>query len=178
MAISHYRNLPFEIPKNWEWATFQDVFEITMGQSPSGECISNDGNYEFHQGKTYFGDRTLLSSQTFTSHLTKLAQANSLLMCVRAPVGNINITDREICIGRGLCALKSLDEIHLNFMYYWVSYFKDSFVSKATGTTFLAISGEIIRNEQIPIPPIEEQKRILHNIESIYNNISVILNEL
>ncbi len=175
---SHYRNLPFEIPENWAWARFQDVFEIVMGQSPNGECISIEGEYEFHQGKTHFGDRVLLPSQTFTSYPTKLAQPHSLLMCVRAPVGNINITNREICIGRGLCALKPLHKISPDFMYYWTSYFKDSFMSKATGTTFLAISGEMIKNEGIPIPPLKEQKRILYTIESIYKNMNAILNEL
>ena len=167
MAISHYENLPFEIPESWEWARFQDVFKIVMGQSPSGECIGSKGEYEFHQGKTHFGDRVLLPSQTFTSHVTKLAQPHSLLMCVRAPVGDINITNREICIGRGLCALKPLNELSLDFMYYWASYFKNSFVNKATGTTFLAISGETIRNEFIPIPPLDEQRRIMKIINSI-----------
>jgi len=175
---SHYENLPFEIPQNWVWGRFQDVFEIVMGQSPSGECISDDGDYEFHQGKTHFGDKMLLPSQVFTSCLTKLTQPNSLLMCVRAPVGDINITDREICIGRGLCALIPFDKISVTFMYYWVLCFKDSFVRKATGTTFLAISGETIRNEHIPIPPLEEQRRILCSIESIYNDLNTILNEL
>ena len=170
--------MPFRIPGNWVWARFQDVFEIVMGQSPNGEYISNDGEYEFHQGKTHFGDKMLLMSQVFTSYLTKLAQSNSLLMCVRAPVGDINITDREICIGRGLCALIPFDKISVAFMYYWVLYFKDSFVSKATGTTFLAISGETIRNEHIPIPPLEEQKRILYVINQLFNIVDRILDEL
>lgn len=178
MAISHYENFPFEIPENWEWTRLQNVFDILMGQSPSGECISGDGEYEFHQGKTHFGDRVLLPSQIFTSYPTKLAQPNSLLMCVRAPVGDINITNREICIGRGLCALKPLNKISLDFMYYWASYFKNSFVNKATGTTFLAISGEIIRNEFIPVPPLDEQIRITKVINSLYCMLDSITAEL
>ena len=173
---SHYQNLPFEIPENWVWARFQDIFNIIMGQSPSGEYISSDGEYEFHQGKAHFGDKILLSSQTFTSYPTKLAQSHSLLLCVRAPVGDINITNREVCIGRGLCSLKPLNEISLGFAYYWVSYFKNSFVNKATGTTFLAISSETIRNEFIPIPPLKEQMVITQTINSLYtmlNNITV-----
>ncbi|WP_294317616.1 restriction endonuclease subunit S [uncultured Chryseobacterium sp.] len=178
MAISHYQNLPFEIPENWVWARFQDIFNIIMGQSPSGEYISSDGEYEFHQGRTYFGDKILLSSQTFTSYPTKLAQSHSLLLCVRAPVGDINITNREICIGRGLCSLKPLNEISLGFAYYWVSYFKNSFVNKATGTTFLAISSETIRNEFIPIPPLKEQMIITKTINSLYNMLDNITTEL
>jgi type I restriction enzyme S subunit len=175
---SHYQNLPFKIPENWVWARFQDIFNIMMGQSPSSECISSDGEYEFHQGRTHFGDKILLSSQTFTSYPTKLAQSHSLLLCVRAPVGDINITNREICIGRGLCSLKPLNEISLGFAYYWVSYFKNSFINKATGTTFLAISSETIRNEFIPIPPLKEQMIITKTINSIYTMLDKITAEL
>ncbi|WP_185205213.1 restriction endonuclease subunit S [Chryseobacterium sp. C3] len=175
---SHYQKLPFEIPENWLWTRFQDIFNIIMGQSPSGKYISSDGKYEFHQGKTHFGDKILLSSHTFTSYPTKLAQSHSLLLCVRAPVGDINITNREICIGRGLCSLKPLNEISLDFAYYWVSYFKNIFVNKATGTTFLAISSEAIRNEYIPIPPLKEQLIITQTINSLYTILDNITAEL
>ncbi|HAT3994397.1 TPA: restriction endonuclease subunit S [Elizabethkingia anophelis] len=160
------------------WTRFEDVFNIIMGQSPSGEYINADGDYEFHQGKTHFGDKILSMSQTFTSYPTKIAQSHSLLVCVRAPVGDINITNREICIGRGLCSLKPLNQISLDFAYYWVSFFKDSFVDKATGTTFLAISSETIRNEFIPIPPFEEQIKITTMINSLYTILDEIMAEL
>lgn len=149
-----------------------------MGQSPSGEYISHNGEYEFHQGKTHFGDKTLLQSQIFTSYPTKLAQPHSLVMCVRAPVGDINITNREICIGRGLCSLRPLNEISPDFAYYWATYFKNTFVNKATGTTFLAISSEAIRNEYIPIPPLNEQRRITEIISYLYDILNGIVEEL
>lgn len=178
LAISHYENLPFEIPKNWIWTKFEDVFEITMGQSPSGTDINHTDGLEFHQGKSFFGSSTLRHSQIFTDKPTKIAPANSLIMCVRAPVGDVNIIDREICIGRGLCALNPLGGISTNFMFFWVKYFKDTFEAKATGSTFTAISGEIIRNQSIPLPPLKEQQRILNQIQHIYGILDGIVAEL
>ena len=175
---SHYENLPFQIPESWAWCTFDDVFEIIMGQSPSGADINQNEGIEFHQGKLYFGESVLQHSQTFTRKISKIAPANSLIMCVRAPVGNVNITDREVCVGRGLCSLKPLGGISTNFMFFWIDYFKETFNRKATGSTFVAISGEIIRSQQIPIPPTAEQKRILNRIHQFYSILDKVREKL
>ncbi|MCC8197232.1 MAG: restriction endonuclease subunit S [Tannerellaceae bacterium] len=176
--MSHYRNLPFEIPESWEWVRLGDIREITMGQSPSGISINNNYGCEFHQGKSYFGNYILNNSLIYTSKTTKIAPPNSLIMSVRAPVGDVNITDREICIGRGLSSLNPRGEISVNFMFYWISHFKKTFNKKATGTTFLAISGDIIRNQLIPFPPILEQARILSQIQLIYKLLDSIIDKL
>ena len=178
MAISHYKNLPFKIPENWEWAKFQDVFEIVMGQSPEGRYINHTDGCEFHQGKTFFGKMLLRHSYTFTVNPTKIAVPDSLIICVRAPVGDVNVTDRKICIGRGLCALKPVGDISIQLMFHWVSYFKDTFNEKATGTTFLAISGDTLKNQYIPIPPLAEQKRIFDRLELVYEQLNMIIAEL
>ena len=73
MAISHYENLPFEIPENWIWTSFQEIFDITMGQSPSGVDINHEYGIEFHQGKLLFGDSILNHSQIFTKKASKTA---------------------------------------------------------------------------------------------------------
>ena len=53
----------------------------------------------------------LSQSGIYTDQPTKIAEVDSLLLCVRAPVGVLNITQRKICIGRGLCVLKPKYEI-------------------------------------------------------------------
>jgi type I restriction enzyme S subunit len=170
--------LSFEIPENWACATFQDVFEITMGQSPEGSCINHTEGVEFHQGKTFFGNTLLKHSHIFTKNPTKIAFPDSLVICVRAPVGDVNITERTICIGRGLCTLKPLGGISSQFMLHWISFFKGTFYEKAIGTTFLAISGDTIKNQNIPIPPLAEQKRIFDFIKLIYSELDRIIAEL
>ena len=103
----------------------------------------------------------LKKTTSYTSHITKIAPKNSVLLCVRAPVGIVNITEREICIGRGLCAVNPRYEITSDFWFYWLQSLQSDFEQKATGTTFRAISVDVIKNQVIAIPPVEEQKRIL-----------------
>ncbi|WP_022755208.1 restriction endonuclease subunit S [Butyrivibrio fibrisolvens] len=160
--------IPFDIPDTWRWSRIGDVYAITMGQSPAGKSVTkgSDG-IEFHQGKVFFGEDYILKSDQVTSEPSKIAEPNSVLLCVRAPVGIVNITDRELCIGRGLCAVKPLAGMTEKYALYSLRCLKDTFIKKATGTTFVAITGEVVKNQIIPLPPLEEQHRIVAKIEEL-----------
>lgn len=158
----------FDIPDTWKWVRLGDVFNLIMGQSPDGKSVSeNSDGMEFHQGKVYFGEDYIQKSPQTTIAPTKLAEPNSVLLCVRAPVGIVNITDRELCIGRGLCDVIPLAGMNERFTLYLLRCFKDIFIKKATGTTFVAITGETVKNQVVPLPPLAEQDRIVAKIEKL-----------
>ena len=139
-----------------------------MGQSPAGNTVSgNCSGTEFHQGKVFFGEKYIKASDQYTSSPTKFAPKNSVLLCVRAPVGKVNITDRGLCIGRGLCAIIPLAGMPLLFAYYLLAAYENIFVKQATGTTFVAITAETVKNQLIPMPPLAEQQRIADLIERL-----------
>ena len=170
---------PYEkLPKGWAWCRLGEVANISMGQSPKGETVTRNSNgIEFHQGKIYFTDKYINKSPFFTSEPTKTT-SNSVLLCVRAPVGEVNLVNREICIGRGLCAIEPLGNISIDFCFFWLILLKDYFNENSTGSTFSSISGEIIRNAFIPLPPLAEQHRIVQQIESYFTAFDQIENEL
>ena len=145
---------PYEkLPKGWAWCRLGDIANISMGQSPKGETVTRNSNgIEFHQGKIYFTDKYIDKSPFSTSEPTKIT-SNSVLLCVRAPVGEVNLVNREVCIGRGLCAIEPLGDISIDFCFFWLILLKDYFNENSTGSTFSSISGEIIRNAFIPSPP-------------------------
>ena len=160
---------PYEkLPKGWAWCKLGDIANISMGQSPKGETVTKNSNgIEFHQGKIYFTDKYINKSPFFTSEPTKTT-SNSVLLCVRAPVGEVNLVNREVCIGRGLCAIEPLGNISIDFCFFWLILLKDYFNENSTGSTFSSISGEIIRNAFIPLPPLAEQHRIVQQIETFF----------
>ena len=170
---------PYEkLPKGWVWCRLGDIAHISMGQSPKGETVTRNSNgIEFHQGKIYFTDKYIDKSPFFTSEPTKIT-SNSVLLCVRAPVGEVNLVNREVCIGRGLCAIEPLGNISIDFCFFWLILLKDYFNENSTGSTFSSISGEIIRNAFIPLPPLAEQHRIVEKIESFFACFDQIENEL
>lgn len=173
-AIVHHEA---EVPEGWCECRLSDVLDIVMGQSPKGDSLNSIDGIEFHQGKICFSNVYLNPSTTFTNAPTKIAEPNSLLLCVRAPVGIVNITQRKICIGRGLCALKP-KEGDIKFYFYLLQTLHDTFENKATGSTFKAISGDIIRNERIPLPPLQEQRRIVTRIQQLFAQLDTITESL
>lgn len=147
-----------------EWKTVRlgDVCEIVMGTSPEGNTISqnpSDG-IEFHQGKTCFGNLYLNESGMFTNAPVKFAEAGNVIMSVRAPVGDSNITPRKIAIGRGLCTFNTKTDFEKLFLYYYLNSQIEYLKSKSTGSTFKAVNKDVISDLKIPLPPLAEQKHI------------------
>lgn len=166
---------PYKIPDTWYWVTLGSIAKITMGQSPSGSSVGyeKDG-IEFHQGKICFTDKYIADSHQKTDEPTKIVEAESVLLCVRAPVGVVNVTPRRICIGRGLCGLTPFGNISSDFLFYWLKAIKKEFEQKATGSTFSAISSKNVDKQPIALPPLKEQMRIVDAIKSVFEQIECI----
>ena len=161
--------IPFAIPENWKWVRLGEVILLNMGQSPNSEDVGNDG-IEFHQGKIYFTDEIIGFSDKYCSKPKKISNANEILLSVRAPVGEVNLNNREICIGRGLASIKIINSEE-RYFFYLLFYCKKIFEKKSTGTTFKAISKDIIENLLIPLPPLAEQKRIVEKLDKLLADI-------
>lgn len=158
--------------EGWSKRKIEEIATITMGQSPSGNSINETEGVEFHQGKIYFGEKYINESHFYTSEPIRIAEPNSLLLCVRAPIGVVNMTARKICIGRGLCSIKANDSIHSNFLYYALRSQKDYFNKNATGSTFLAISSNVVKDTPFFFPSKEKQCQIASELDKITEMIS------
>ena len=164
--------IPFDIPENWEWCRLNSLAQINMGQSPKSEFINEHKNgLEFHQGKLFFGKKYLKKSNKNTVKYSKIAPPNSILLCVRAPVGVINICNRKIAIGRGLASINPYISCIFDYLYYLLLTYESQFKKKSTGSTFKAIKKGIIEDELIPLPPLKEQKKIIIIIEEIFDKL-------
>ena len=166
--------IPYEIPDSWEWVRLDDISNIIMGQAPKGidvlEGVPKDGYYEFHQGKSYFGNMYLKKSSKITKISNKIIDAKNIVMSVRAPVGDVNLTANPIAIGRGLAGIIPIG-CNVDYMYYFLKTQKKNLMKKSTGTTFKAINANIIKNMMCLVPPIKEQQRIVDKIEEIFDTL-------
>lgn len=169
---------PFDIPEGWEWVRLGGVSLINMGQSPKGDKVNDKEGMEFHQGKVCFGDKYLNKSDKYTTEPKKIARPNDILLSVRAPVGTINITDREVCIGRGLSAISSLGNINKSYYFYIILAFKEYLIKRATGTTFLAITASVVNEMIIPLPPLAEQRRIVEKVDVVMDMLDELEKQL
>lgn len=158
-----------EIPKNWELTRSQDIFTITMGQSPPSENYNRECNgLPFYQGVTDFGD-IYPQPTVWCTNPQRIAKKDEVLFSVRAPVGETNITRNACCLGRGVASLNPKNN-DLFYVYYLVTYNKKRFSVFSQGITYDAINRNEIANTKLPFTTnkIEQQKigLILSNIDS------------
>lgn len=144
-----------EIPKGWNNGTLIDIANITMGQSPDGTSYNEIGEgVLFYQGSTDFGMR-FPSVRQYTTAPSRFAKKGDILMSVRAPVGAVNIANKDCCIGRGLSALNSKIG-SITHLYYILNDLRIAFDQRnAAGTTFGSITKEDLYSLPIVIPAKE-----------------------
>ena len=141
-----------EVPKGWELSTIGDCYDVVMGQSPKGETYNeNKQGMLFYQGRAEFGWR-FPTPRLFTTDPKRIAEQNSILMSVRAPVGDINIALEKCCIGRGLAALQHKSK-SLSFGLYQMQSIKSELdLFNGEGTVFGSINQANLKNIQIINP--------------------------
>ncbi len=157
-----------KINKDWKEVKLGDIVDITMGQSPKSEFYNkrNEG-MPFLQGSATFGFMHPYF-ETYSSDIKKIAINGSVLMSVRAPVGDLNIANADVCIGRGLCSINGKSNIINRYIFYLLSYYKPKLLNMQKGTTFGAITKDDILNFKVLIAEyIDEQKRIASALSKI-----------
>ena len=144
---------------------------IIAGQSPESKYYnSNDDGLPFFQGKADFGE-LYPSIRVYCSQPTKIAEKDDILLSVRAPVGPTNLAPCKVCIGRGLTAIRPSEVLLTRYVLLFFRYFEAQLASKGTGTTFKAITQDVVKNLEIPIPPLPEQERIVARIEELFSQL-------
>lgn len=155
---------PFEIPDSWKWVRLGDIAHTVMGQAPKGSTVNEIGEgTEFHQGKTKFTEKVIGKSLKYTTSNNKIIDNKYIIMAVRAPVGDVNLLDRKISIGRGLAGIMPYISSK-EYIFCYLDSIKTYFEVNSTGSTFKAINGNTIKNTPIPLPPFPEQIRIVKKI--------------
>jgi type I restriction enzyme S subunit len=141
-----------DIPKGWEVRKLKDVCSLTMGQSPESEFYNQIGEGQpFHQGITDFGDR-FPTNRLFCKVEGRIAEAGDILFSVRAPVGRMNIADKNIILGRGLSAIRH-NEGHQAFLWEQLRnrFTRDDMMGN--GAVFAAVTKGDIQGIELVCPP-------------------------
>lgn len=149
----------------------KDCCTIISGQSPESKYYNTEGiGIPFFQGKADFGE-VYPTIRVYCSQPTKIAEKDDILLSVRAPVGPTNLSPGRVCIGRGLTAIRPSEILNLKYLLYYFRYFEVQLQQKGTGTTFKAITQDVVKNLEVPIPSLEEQERIVARIEELFSEL-------
>ena len=154
------------VPDGWNEQPLNTFASVIMGQSPKSEYYNN--NHEglpFHQGVGSYGER-FVKDDTYSSSLTRIAEAGSILFSVRAPVGRLNMTKNKIVIGRGLSAMNHREGLQ-SYLFYLLKerFFKEDMVGN--GSIFASISKDDLLGQKFIVP----DKRLSRKYNEIASSI-------
>ena len=139
-----------KIPEGWKVGNLSDIANITMGQSPNGNSYNEKKiGMIFFQGRAEFGWR-FPRNRLYTTAPKRIAECDSVLLSIRAPVGDTNKALERCCIGRGLATLTSN---HKTFLYYKMQSIRHLLdVYNGEGTVFGSINKNTLQEIRTTVP--------------------------
>ena len=159
------------LPERWEMKKLGEVCTVIAGQSPEGIYYNSERNgLPFYQGKKEFRLKYIGEPTCWTSKITKEAEANDILMSVRAPVGPVNFATQKVCIGRGLAAIRAGKKIDNVYLFNYLLKHENEIIGNE-GAVFNSINKSQIESIEIPLPPLEEQQRIVAKLDEAFEAI-------
>ena len=142
-----------------EWGMKQlgDIAEIVMGQSPSSSNYNVKGlGLPLIQGNADISDRKTIR-RIFTTEITKRGKCGDILMSVRAPVGEISLAAFDVCLGRGVCAIRYAND----YLYHYLISQEPSWARLSKGSTFDSVNSADVNALEVCLPnDVDEQTAI------------------
>jgi len=169
-----------ELPMGWTVVNLESISDLIGGGTPSRN------NLEYFGGNIIWLTPTEIPKDRITrvsdskEKITKLGlmkssakmiPKNSVLLTSRASIGYVAIADNSLTTNQGFSSFVCHEPLYNFFLAYWLWGNKKELESNATGTTFKEISKSKLRVLSIPLPPLNEQKRIVAKIEESFSII-------
>ena len=167
--------MPFAIPEKWKWLTIGEIIEkIIGGGTPSKACEEYwNGDIPWASVKDLKGDVLSITKDRITqsglhNSSSNLIPKGTLIICVRMGLGKISINSIDVAINQDLKAIHIKD--YLIDQKYFL-YFYKSLSIKGSGSTVRGITTKDLLEMLIPMPPLEEQHRIVEKIKKLFEQI-------
>jgi type I restriction enzyme S subunit len=151
------------------------LVKIIAGQSPPSDAVADfEGEgLPFLQGNAEFNAENPTPIHRCDS-ASKQCNAGDILISVRAPVGALNIADRQYGIGRGLCAVRP-SKINQRFLW-WLSHTSVTRLQcLAVGSTYDAVAAEDIGSLPVTVPSLEAQQAIACYLDAETSDTSALI---
>ncbi|MGL2367169.1 restriction endonuclease subunit S [Helicobacter pylori] len=152
------------LPLNWQKVRLGDIAEIIGGGTPSTQITSfwNGSINWFTPTEIGITKYVYKSQRTITllglkKSSAKLLPIGTILLTSRASIGDCAILKVVATTNQGFQSLIPLEKINNEFLYYLILTLKNKLLKLASGSTFLEVSPNKIKNLLIPLPPLNEQ---------------------
>ena len=162
---SHYENVPFEIPESWVLSDFSELVTLLSGRDlESNDCNSNREGIPYLIGASNIVDGKINITRWTTKPLVISKRGDILISC-KGTIGEVvtNVIG-EIHIARQFMAIQTLPMVYADYIELYIKSIVNNIKRNARGV-IPGISREDILHREIALPPLEEQKRIVIEVE-------------
>lgn len=156
-------------PDNWQYLSIKECCSVVSGSTPKRNKPEYwDGEIDWVTPKDLSNLKIPVLEEApekitelgYKSCSTTLLPQGSILFSSRAPIGLIAIAGKEMCTNQGFKSLVPNQSVDSAYLYWCIRYFTPQLAAQGSGTTFKELSKTIVEKFRIPLPPLEEQKRI------------------
>ena len=167
----HYENVPFEVPSSWVWTTLGEIGNWQSGATPSrlrkdyyGGNIPWLKTGDLNDG--YISDIPEYITETALKETSvKLNPKDSVLIAMYgATIGKVGILSFPATTNQACCACTDY-LVKKMYLFYFLLANREKFIAMGGGGAQPNISKEKIVSTLIPLPPKQEQRRIVEGIE-------------
>ena len=167
------KEIPFEIPNNWNWCRLKDIGKTETGITPSKLHPEYFGNYiPFLSPANIFGSKIISETQGLSNigvQFGRVVPKNSILqVCIGGSIGKCAIVNKPTTFNQQINSITpyfcNVEFVHIVLQS---EYFRLAIIDKATGTATPIINRGNWETLLFPLPPLKEQQRIIEKYKGV-----------
>ena len=172
--------LRWTIPSSWVWTKLSELGGIVAGGTPSTKeptYWADEINWISPADLTGYSAKTIergtksISRIGLASSSAKVMPAGSVHFSSRAPIGYVVISAEPLATNQGFKSLVPAHGVFNEYVYYYLMASREYARKRASGTTFLELSGRAFGDLSIPLAPITTQHNIVAKIEELFSEL-------
>lgn len=178
--MSDYQRVLADLPNDWKTAKIEDLGSVVSGGTPSREITNywggtipwvTPGEVTTLKQKTLRLTHESITSEGLRQSGANLLPAGSLLVTTRASLGYCAINSVPVTTNQGFKSIVFRQSLNPDYYYHWTPKLSSELKRRASGTTFLEISGSDFKQLELPVPPSEEQQKIAQILDTLDTQI-------
>ena len=167
-----------ELPASWVWTRLNEISETTSGGTPSRRKKAYFGGNipwlksgELNNNVVNSAEETI-TEDGLTNSSAKIISRGTLLMALYgATVGKLAILGIDAAINQAICAISPCKGVSGEFLFWYLTSYRDELLNIRKGGAQPNISQEIVREIPVPLAPFNEQRRIVARLEELFTRL-------
>ncbi|MGJ0355034.1 restriction endonuclease subunit S [Aliarcobacter cryaerophilus] len=174
----------YSLPDGWEWKKLGELCDFIRGPfggSLKKQIFKENGNAVYEQSHAIYNQfeqiRYFIDDEKFEEMKRFELRPNSLIMSCSGTIGKVAIVPNNVkkgIINQALLMLTPNNELNNIFLKLMMesNFFQTLLSDNSTGAAIANVASvKVLKDLDIPLPPLEEQKRIVDKLDNLFAKI-------